>query len=111
MILPELENVGEVLEERSAPAPFFHSSTELRSTIAVSCDICHPDASNTHPEKYPKFRQQVGKTVLLRDMVNWLIEHPVRGTKLDTDSEELRALEAYILAQRGTPSPMASTES
>jgi len=37
-------------------------------------------------------------------MINWCIEHPVRGVKLDTDSEGLRALEAYILAQRaGTP--------
>jgi len=85
-------------------ARIFHSGNELGSTIAVSCDMCHPDASNTHPETYPKFQRQIGKTVLLRDMINWCIEHPVRGEKLDTDSDALRAIEAYVLAQRtGTP--------
>jgi thiosulfate dehydrogenase len=44
----------------------FHSADELGSQIAVSCDMCHPDASNTHAETYPK----------------------------------MRALEAYIVAQR-----------
>lgn len=82
----------------------FHSGDELGSTIAVSCDMCHPDASNTHPETYPKYQVQLGRTVLLRDMINWCIEHPVRGQKLEPDSPKMRALEAYILAQRkGTP--------
>jgi cytochrome c553 len=82
----------------------FHSGDELGSTIAVSCDMCHPDASNTHPETYPKFQVQLGRTVLLRDMINWCIEHPVRGPKLAEDDPKMRALEAYILAQRkGTP--------
>jgi thiosulfate dehydrogenase len=27
----------------------FHSGQELGSTIAVSCDMCHPHAANTHP--------------------------------------------------------------
>jgi hypothetical protein len=31
-----------------------------RSQIAVSCDMCHPDAANTHPETYPKFQPQLG---------------------------------------------------
>ncbi len=82
----------------------FHSADELGSTIAVSCDMCHPDAANTHPETYPKFQVQLGRTVLLRDMINWCIEHPVRGPKLAEDDPKMRALEAYILAQRrGTP--------
>lgn len=82
----------------------FHSGDELGSQIAVSCDMCHPDASNTHPETYPKYQVQLGRTVLLRDMINWCIEHPVRGTKLEADDPKMRALEAYILAQRkGTP--------
>ncbi len=82
----------------------FHSGDELGSTIAVSCDMCHPDASNTHPETYPKFQVQLGRTALLRDMINWCIEHPVRGTPLAPDDPKMRAMEAYILAQRkGTP--------
>jgi len=78
----------------------FHSADELGSTIAVSCDMCHPDGANTHPETYPKFQTQLGRVALLRDMINWCIEHPVRGPLLPADSPEMRALEAYILAQR-----------
>lgn len=78
----------------------FHSGDQLGSTIAVSCDMCHPDAANTHAETYPKFQPQLGRVALLRDMINWCIEHPVRGTKLEPDSPKMRALEAYIMAQR-----------
>ncbi len=78
----------------------FHSGDQLGSTIAVSCDMCHPDAANTHAETYPKFQPQLGRVALLRDMINWCIEHPVRGTKLEPDSPNMRALEAYIMAQR-----------
>ncbi len=82
----------------------FHNSDELGSTIAVSCDMCHPDAANTHPETYPKYQVQLGRTVLLRDMINWCIEHPVRGKRLAEDDPKMRALEAYIYAQRkGVP--------
>jgi cytochrome c len=78
----------------------FHSGELLGSTVAVSCDMCHPHAANTHPETYPKFQSQLGRVVLLRDMVNWCIEHPVRGKRLEADDPAMRALEAYILAQR-----------
>jgi hypothetical protein len=78
----------------------FHDADALGSTVAVSCDMCHPHAANTHPETYPKFQTQLGRTVLLRDMINWCIENPVRGPKLAADSPEMRALEGYILAQR-----------
>jgi cytochrome c553 len=78
----------------------FHDGNELGSSIAVSCDMCHPDAANTHPETYPKYQVQLGRTVLLRDMINWCIEHPVRGQPLAPDDPRMRALEAYILAQR-----------
>ena len=37
-------------------------------------------------------------------MINWCIEHPVRGKPLADDDPKLRALEAYIFAQRkGVP--------
>ncbi|KPJ70772.1 MAG: hypothetical protein AMK72_12565 [Planctomycetes bacterium SM23_25] len=66
--------------------------------------MCHPDAANTHPETYPKFQAQMGRAALLRDMINWCIEHPVRGKALAADDPRMRALEAYITAQRkGTP--------
>jgi hypothetical protein len=78
----------------------FHDANALGSTVAVSCDMCHPNAANTHPETYPKFQMQLGRVVLLRDMINWCVENPVRGAKLDPDGPKMRALEAYILAQR-----------
>jgi thiosulfate dehydrogenase len=78
----------------------FHNADLLGSTVAVSCDMCHPHAANTHPETYPKFQVQLGRVVLLRDMINWCVENPVRATKLDPDGPKMRALEAYIMAQR-----------
>ena len=78
----------------------FHSGEALGSTIAVSCDMCHPDGSNTHPETYPKFQVQMGRVALLRDMINWCVEQAVRGEPFPPDSPEMRALEAYIWAQR-----------
>jgi thiosulfate dehydrogenase len=53
-----------------------------------------------HPETYAKFQPQIGRVVFLRDMINWCIEHPVRGKPLASDDPRMRALEAYILAQR-----------
>ena len=76
----------------------FHSS-EL-GTNGISCDMCHPDASNTHPESYPKFQSQLKKVALLRDMVNWCIENPLEGKKLADDDEKMKSIEAYILSTR-----------
>jgi hypothetical protein len=85
-------------------ARVFHDAKALGSTVSVSCDMCHPDASNTHPETYPKYQVQLGKVVLLRDMINWCLEHPLRAEKMAADDPRMRALEAYILGQRkGTP--------
>jgi len=78
----------------------FHDAELLGSSIAVSCDMCHPDGANTHPETYPKFQIQMGRVVLLRDMINWCIEQAVRGEPLEANDPAMRALEAYITAQR-----------
>jgi len=78
----------------------FHSAQLLKSKVSVSCDMCHPHAANTHPETYPKFQTQMGRVALLRDMIHWCIDNPVRGEHLQADDARMRALEAYILAQR-----------
>ncbi|MFT3925422.1 MAG: cytochrome C [Myxococcales bacterium] len=83
-----------------AGSEVFHSADKLGSTVAVSCDMCHPHAANTHPETYPKYQVQLGRVALLRDMINWCIEHPVRGTALSADDPRMRALESYLYAQR-----------
>lgn len=78
----------------------FHNADKLGGTIGVSCDMCHPDAANTHPETYPKYQVQMGRVALLRDMINWCIENPVRGKPLEDNDPKLKAMEGYILAQR-----------
>jgi thiosulfate dehydrogenase len=80
----------------------FHSP-ELGAN-GISCDMCHPDATITHPESYPKFQTQLKKVALLRDMINWCIENPLEGPKLADDDEKMKAIEAYILSTRkGVP--------
>lgn len=95
-------NLWKTETERVATAgsSVFHDANQLGSTVGVSCDMCHPHAANTHPETYPKFQNQLGRVALLRDMINWCIEHPVRGKPLASDDPRMRALEAYIIAQR-----------
>ena len=66
------------------------------STTGMACAMCHPMASNTHPGSFPKFQSNMGKFAALRDMINWCIEHPNQGEQIDSDSEAMHALEAYI---------------
>jgi hypothetical protein len=84
----------------TAGSAVFHDASELGSTVGVSCDMCHPHGANTHPETYPKYQPQLGRVALLRDMINWCIQHPVRGEGFSSDDAKMRALEAYIYAQR-----------
>ena len=66
----------------------------------VSCDQCHPNAANTHPETYPKFQQQIGKVISLFEMVNWCILNPLEGDPLPPDDPKMVALIAYITWER-----------
>ena len=80
----------------------FHSS-ELGAN-KVSCDQCHPNAANTHPETYPKFQKQLGRVIELFEMVNWCIQNPLEGTPLPADDPNMIALLAYITYERrGVP--------
>jgi thiosulfate dehydrogenase len=69
-------------------------------TNGVACAQCHPNAANTHPETYPKFQQQLGIVVALRDMINWCIMNPLEGKKLRLDDPRMIAMEAYIAYER-----------
>jgi thiosulfate dehydrogenase len=66
----------------------------------LACAMCHPNASNTHPETYPKFQTQLKEVALLRHMVNWCIINPLEGDELDHDDPRMIALEAYMLSER-----------
>lgn len=78
----------------------FHDAEAFGGTVGISCDMCHPNAANTHPETYPKYQVQMQKVALLRDMINWCIQHPTKGKPLADDDPRLRAMEAYITYQR-----------
>jgi thiosulfate dehydrogenase len=78
----------------------FHDAKAFGGTVGVSCDMCHPNASNTHPETYPKYQVQLQRVALLRDMINWCIQNPTKGKPLADDDPRLRAMEAYIVWQR-----------
>jgi thiosulfate dehydrogenase len=66
------------------------------STTGMACAMCHPFASDTHPHEFPKWQEQMSEFATLRDMINWCIEKPNQGVKLDPDSAAMKALEAYI---------------
>lgn len=75
------------------------TSPEL-GTNGVACAQCHPNAANTHPETYPKFQQQLGRVIALRDMINWCIQQPLEGEPLKLDDPKMVAIEAYIAWER-----------
>jgi cytochrome c len=76
----------------------FHDSNLGKNK--VSCDQCHPNGANTHPETYPKFQKQIGKVVSLFEMVNWCIRNPLEGQSLAADDPKMVALLAYITYER-----------
>ena len=69
-------------------------------TNGVACAQCHPNAANTHPETYPKFQQQLGRVIALREMINWCLQQPLEGKPLALDDPKMVALEAYITYER-----------
>ena len=83
---------------RNEGEKLFHSSQLGKNS--VSCDMCHPNGADTHPETYPKFQKQLGKVVGLRDMINWCIQNPLEGQPLAADDPKMVALEAYITWER-----------
>jgi len=76
----------------------FHSSTLGKNK--VSCDQCHPNAANTHPETYPKFQKQLGRVITLSEMINWCLRNPLEGDPLPADDPRMVALLAYITYER-----------
>ena len=66
------------------------------SKTGVACAMCHPYTSDTHPHEFPKFQEQMNEFATLRDMINWCIEKPNEGEKIDPNGAAMKALEAYI---------------
>lgn len=73
------------------------------SNTGMACAMCHPFASDNHPQEFPKFQEQMNDFATLRDMINWCIEKPNEGEKIDPNSKAMKALEAYIIwSNRGS---------
>jgi thiosulfate dehydrogenase len=66
------------------------------SNTGMACAMCHPFVSDVHPYEFPKFQEQMEEFATLRDMINWCIEKPNEGEKIDPNSQAMKALEAYI---------------
>ena len=76
----------------------FHGA--LKTPNAVACAQCHPNATNTHPETYPKFQKQLGKVAALFEMINWCIKNPLEGKQLLADDPKMIAMQAYMKYER-----------
>jgi thiosulfate dehydrogenase len=81
-------------------------------TNGMACNMCHPDATVSHPETFPKYKAQLGRVVTAQQMINWCIQVPLQGKGFAVGSLELTALEAYMADQNkgqvletGLPSP------
>jgi len=81
----------------------FHGDPEAQKKLDVTlsktgmaCAMCHPFTSDTHPHEFPKFQEQMNEFAALRNMINWCIEKPNEGEKIDPDGPAMKALEAYI---------------
>lgn len=65
------------------------------STNGLGCANCHPDASATQPESWPKYQTNLGKVGTMREMFNWCMQVVQRGKGYALDSKEMIAMEAY----------------
>jgi thiosulfate dehydrogenase len=81
----------------------FHGDAATAKSMGVTlsntgwaCAMCHPMGADTHPHAFPKFQASMAKFATLRDMINWCIEKPNQGEKIDPESAAMKALEAYI---------------
>jgi thiosulfate dehydrogenase len=75
----------------------WHGSRKDMSTNGLACGNCHPDAAGTNPQTFPKYQNDMGQVVALRDMINWCITGPLAGKEIDADGTDMIAMEAYAM--------------
>jgi thiosulfate dehydrogenase len=66
------------------------------SRTGMACAMCHPIGSDIHPHEFPKFQEQMSEFATLRNMINWCIEKPNEGEKIDPNGDAMKALETYM---------------
>jgi thiosulfate dehydrogenase len=69
-------------------------------TNGVACAQCHPNATNIHPETYPKFQKQMGRVIAMWEMFNWCLRNPLEGEPMEADDPRMIALQAYAIYER-----------
>ena len=75
----------------------WHGSKPSMTTNGLACGNCHPDSAASNPQTFPKYMTMYGKVVPWQEMVNWCIENPQLGERLDPSSDEMTAMKAYAM--------------
>jgi thiosulfate dehydrogenase len=75
----------------------WHGSKPSMTTNGLACANCHPDTAASNPQTFPKYMTMYGKVVPWQEMVNWCIENPQLGERLDPSSDEMTAMKAYAM--------------
>jgi thiosulfate dehydrogenase len=82
----------------------WHGSKPSMTTNGLACANCHPDTAASNPQTFPKYMTMYGKVVPWQEMVNWCIENPQLGERLEATSDEMTAMKAYAMyLHRGKP--------
>jgi thiosulfate dehydrogenase len=82
----------------------WHGSKPSTTSNGLACANCHPDTAASNPQTFPKYMTMYGKVVPWQEMVNWCIENPQLGERLDPESDEMTAMKAYAMyLHRGLP--------
>ena len=69
---------------RATPSSTTRASSAAPSASAATCAI--PTGATRIRRRYPKYQVQLQRVALLRDMINWCIENPVKGKAVRDDS-------------------------
>jgi thiosulfate dehydrogenase len=82
----------------------WHGSKPSMTSNGLACGNCHPDTAASNPQTFPKYMSMYGEVVPWQEMVNWCIENPQLGERLDPASAEMTAMKAYAMyLHRGIP--------
>jgi thiosulfate dehydrogenase len=89
------EQEAALVESVALGYDLWHGSRADMTTNGLACGNCHPDTAAANPQTFPKYMTMYGKVIPFREMVNWCIENPQAGKRLDVNSDDMTAMEAY----------------
>ena len=89
------EQKAALIESVARGYDLWHGARADMTTNGLACGNCHPDTAAANPQTFPKYMTMYGKVIPFREMVNWCIENPQAGARLDVNSDDMVAMEAY----------------